>query len=189
MVKNLWSWPCNPCLLTRRLPHCLHYQCVRLCGEWFSLCLRAYAFLRVETIHGFDSPDQLKHTLTLTVCSYMIHLVKTIASYCFFLSATRTKQAEPGWNCAMCLKSAFPMQLLALVSLARAFGSSEKFAYANFTNPLTRGWRGIRVVFCHPTPADMAFANLCRECVWEIQSPTLFCLVVFLSLSHKNQVQ
>ena len=65
-----------------------------------------------------------------------------------------TKQLERGSQCALCLKSA---QLLALVSLEKTFGgreqraSSEKFAYANLTNRLTRGLRGIRVVVGHST--------------------------------------
>ena len=60
---------------------------------------------------------------------------------CLFLSAMGTKQLERGSQCALCLKSA---QLLALVSLEKTFGgreqraSSEKFAYANLTNRLTR---------------------------------------------------
>ena len=75
----------------------------------------------------------------------------------------RTKQLERGSQCALCLKSA---QLLALVSLEKTFGgreqraSSEKFAYANLTNRLTRGLRGIRVVVGHSTPANRAFERL-----------------------------
>ena len=74
-----------------------------------------------------------------------------------------TKQLERGSQWALCLKSA---QLLALVSLEKTFGgreqraSSEKFAYANLTNRLTRGLRGIRVVVGHSTPANRAFERL-----------------------------
>ena len=64
------------------------------------------------------------------------------------------------------LETCFSHAAACLVSLERTFGgreqraSSEKFAYANLTNRLTRGLRGIRVVVGHSIPANGAFERL-----------------------------
>ena len=62
--------------------------------------------------------------------------------------------------------------------------SYEKFAYANLTNRLTPGLRGIRVVVGHPTLANMAFERLSPQpfSASSVSQPKTIYIVIYTNI-------